>query len=330
MSAVVEPKRATKRRPSEGAPAIITVVSRPGATPTVVTTAGRASTAASAASGGRGSATPAPVPAASAMPVPAPTPPPRPVATIPSSPAHNVLGKMLPDHWQPFAPAEEHLVTVTINVKGQELDPPCEADYSETFLWNARDESVSPLEYAKSIVDDEVRRCTTRTHQPPRARARQASPYTSPSAAHASPSAAHASHREQNLPASFATQIEAAIQRAIASAPPAGLPVPPPWSDAVVPIVLDVECRGHTLHDRFLWDLRSATPPEEFARQLCADLGLASDVRGRRRRQLSRRPHRGLVRVRARARERERAESERGRAGLVPAVCARTALVLLP
>ena len=107
-------------------------------------------------SGGRGAGTPAPAQAAASVPTPAPTPPPRPVVHIPSSPAHNVLGKPLPDHWQPFTPADEKFYTINVDIKGEELDPPSTVNYRDSFLWNAEDQSVTAEAYAKLVCEDEV------------------------------------------------------------------------------------------------------------------------------------------------------------------------------
>ena len=75
---------------------------------------------------------------------------------LPSTPAHNLLGKPLSDQWQPYAPGEEQLMTIKLDISGSELDPPSERSYTDMLLWNVRDTSITPEAYAKLVCEEEV------------------------------------------------------------------------------------------------------------------------------------------------------------------------------
>ncbi|KAL1525209.1 hypothetical protein AB1Y20_020076 [Prymnesium parvum] len=169
------------------------------------------------------------------VPATAPALPPRPVVQIPTSPAHNILGKSLPDQWEAFAPSDEQIVHISVDIKGEELDPPSDVHFSDTFLWNIHDQSVTPEAFAKLVCEDE------------------------------------------GLPSGFAAEIAFAIARATVAPPDSG-PALPEGADSLVPISLTSECRGHTLHDQFLWDLKADLTPEQFAQQLSKDQSLAPDL----------------------------------------------------
>ena len=183
--------------------------------------------------------------------------------TLPSTPAFNTIGEQLRETFHPVSPAAELLVLVRLDIDGSKLSPSVEHTYTETVLWNAHESAATADAFAKHT-------CV-----------------------------------EVGLPAVFeeaiAAQLKKAGKEAITAedaAAESGGGVggvggvgsvggvggvggvsgggPSSAGGGVLALELHVELEsGVELRDHVIWDTSRTEPtPEQFARQLCADLGV--------------------------------------------------------
>ena len=154
------------------------------------------------------------------------------------TPAHSSLGRPLQLSWTPYAPPDQSLVALKIEVDGFALTPPSDRFYQDHILWNMADEQFTPEAFAARTCDDE--------NLPPQF--------------------------AEGIVKSIRREInnhEKALARNAEMFEDEERP-------EVTPVTVVTECRGITFKDQLLWS--NGITPEEYARSLGEDLGLPSDL----------------------------------------------------
>ena len=206
--------------------------------------------------------------------------------SLPITPAHNTLGEPLRDVLHPFSPEGEEIIPVRIEIDGALLEPAVDRKFADVVLWNALDSSLTPEAFAK-VTCDEVGLPEAFNEAIVGQIRRTIKDYRLAVGAVGIAGAAGIAAGVPILPSQAASAAASAFPGAAAStagALAAGSNAWPALSGSgggsreehIVTLDLHVQNdTGIELRDRLLWDLASPSPtPEEFARRLCADLGV--------------------------------------------------------
>ena len=206
--------------------------------------------------------------------------------SLPITPAHNTLGEPLRDVLHPFSPEGEEIIPVRIEIDGALLEPAVDRKFADVVLWNALDSSLTPEAFAK-VTCDEVGLPEAFNEAIVGQIRRTIKDYRLAVGAVGIAGAAGIAAGVPILPSQAAAAAASAFPGAAAStagALAAGSNAWPALSGSgggsreehIVTLDLHVQNdSGIELRDRLLWDLASPSPtPEEFARRLCADLGV--------------------------------------------------------